>query len=44
MPTVPDNASGTVTLAMNVGQNRRRKRNTTITTSAMLTTSETSTS
>ena len=30
---VPDSASGTVTLAMNVGQNRRRNRKITITTS-----------
>ena len=36
MPNVPARASGTVTLAMNVGQNRRRKRKITMTTSAML--------
>src|SRR5436309_6445979 len=41
---VPANANATVTLAMNVGQNRRRNRKITITTSAMLTTSDNSTS
>src|ERR1035441_6260981 len=41
---VPDSASGTVMLAMNVGQNRRRKRKMTSTTSAMLSMSENCTS
>ena len=41
---VPASASGTVMLAMNVGQNRRRKRKMTITTSAMLSSSENCTS
>src|SRR5664280_1642265 len=43
-PHVPASASGTVTLAMNVGQNRRKKRKITITTNEMLTTSDSSTS
>src|ERR1039458_6439004 len=43
-PHVPANASGTVTLAMKVGQNRRKNRKITITTSEMLTTSDNSTS
>ncbi len=41
---VPASASGTVMLAMNVGQNRRRNRKMTITTSAMLSISENCTS
>ena len=41
---VPASASGTVMLAMNVGQNRRRNRKITITTSAMLSSSENCTS
>ena len=41
---VPASASGTVMLAMNVGQNRRRNRKMTITTSAMLSSSENCTS
>ena len=41
---VPASASGTVMLAMNVGQNRRRNRKITITTSAMLSISENCTS
>ena len=43
-PHVPASASGTVTLAMKVGQNRRRNRKITITTSAMLTAIENCTS
>ena len=35
-PKVPARASGTVTLAMKVGHARRKKRNITMTTSAML--------
>ena len=41
---VPASASGTVMLAMKVGQNRRRNRKITITTSAMLSSSENCTS
>ena len=44
IPKVPARESGTVMLAMNVGHARRRKRNTTMTTSAMLMSSEVCTS
>ena len=37
---MPANASGTVTLAMNVGQNRRKKRKMTMTTRPMVSMSE----
>ncbi len=36
MPKVPERASGMVMLEINVGQKRRRKRNITITTNAMV--------